>query len=201
MIRRGRYAFAQAAGRLDGALEARGAACLDEHALLPGPLALLFDPPVGVVADAAGLADDQVGGGQRAVDAVQAFFQSAIVMQEPAAAAFDNLSVGIDGAGAAADTEDAFAAKIRRHARMGGFGMVGVRLQLRFQLGVTATFPLQGFLELAAARRERDIHGFGIGRAAGQRLPVFHVGQAVLQLFELAIQRREARILAGGVGL
>ena len=153
------------------------------------------------MADAAGLADDQVGGGQRAVDAVQAFFQSAIVMQEPAAAAFDNLSVGIDGAGAAADTEDAFAAKMRSSARMGRLGRVGVQLQLGFQQGVAATFALQCFLELAAARHERDIHGFGIGRAAGQRLPVFHVGQAVLQLFELTIQSREARILAGGVGL
>ena len=55
------------------------------------------------MADAAGLADDQIGCGERRIDAMQAFFKSAIVMQEAAAPGFDELSVGIDGASAAPD--------------------------------------------------------------------------------------------------
>lgn len=46
----------------DGSPEAGQAGALDEDALLARPLALLLHPPIGVVANAAGLADDQVGG-------------------------------------------------------------------------------------------------------------------------------------------
>ena len=63
------------------------------------------------MADAAGLADDQVGGGEGGIDAVQTFLDSAVVMHEAPAPRFDQLPVGVDGAGAATDAEDAFAVK------------------------------------------------------------------------------------------
>ena len=83
-------------------------------ATLAAALALLLDPPVGVVADAAGLADDQIGGGEGAIDAMQAFLQTAVVVQEAPAALLDHLPVGIDRTGAAADAEDAFTGDIHR---------------------------------------------------------------------------------------
>ena len=64
------------------------------------------------MADAASLTDDQIGCGKCRVDAVQAFFKAAIVMQEAAAPGFDELPVGIDGASAAPDTKNAFAVKL-----------------------------------------------------------------------------------------
>src|SRR5574343_1967661 len=81
---------------LEQPTERRDAAALHVDARLAGTLALFLDPPVGVVADAAGLADDQVGGGQEAVHPVQAFFQSAVVMQKAAAALLDDLAIGVD---------------------------------------------------------------------------------------------------------
>src|SRR5215510_13420885 len=64
----GSSAFRVGAGRLqlgEGALEAGRARALDEDAALAGALAMLLDAPVRAVADAAGLADHEVGGGER----------------------------------------------------------------------------------------------------------------------------------------
>ena len=69
-----------------------GAACLDEDPAFPGPFALLLVPPIGVVADAPRLADDQIGRGQGGVDALHALRQAAVVVQKAPAASVDGLA-------------------------------------------------------------------------------------------------------------
>ena len=57
-------------GDPDDAAKAGDAGTPDEQAGFPRPLAEVLDPPVGVVADATGLADDDVSGSHHAVDAM-----------------------------------------------------------------------------------------------------------------------------------
>ena len=61
------------------------------------------------MADAASLADDQISAGQGAIDAVQTFFDTTVVVDEMSAIVLDSLPVGVYRTGPAADTEHAFA--------------------------------------------------------------------------------------------
>ena len=106
---------------IERAAEGGGARRLDVDAFLAAALALLLDPPVRVVADAAGLADDEVGGGERRVDALQVVLDAAVVVQEAVAALQDDVLVAVDEAGAASDAEHAFA--VERNRQAGGVGL------------------------------------------------------------------------------
>src|SRR5471030_1289203 len=64
------------AGLLQAAREAGDAGVVDEDATLAGALAVVLDAPVGAVADAAGLADHQVGRGQAGVELVGVVLQA-----------------------------------------------------------------------------------------------------------------------------
>ncbi|MBS1142362.1 MAG: hypothetical protein H6R13_3815 [Proteobacteria bacterium] len=68
--------------------EGRYPATPEIDAGLAGALALFLHSPISVVADATGLADDQIGRGQRAVHPVQAFFQASIVVEKSSAMKF-----------------------------------------------------------------------------------------------------------------
>jgi hypothetical protein len=61
------------------------------------------------VADAASLADDQVGRGQCTIDPVQTFFKAAVVVQKASAMLLDDAAVGFDRSRPPADTQDIFA--------------------------------------------------------------------------------------------
>src|SRR5574343_204447 len=173
---------------LDQPTERRDAAALHVDAGLAGALALFLDPPVGVVADADGLADDQVGRGQESVHPVQAFLQTAIVMQEAAAALFDDLAIGVDRAGAAADAEHAFAVD---GIELGVLRVVRPGFVLgRAWLFIVALPQLSGqavdfFALLPALGRQGRGPGFRIAGPAGQRLPLLEIGQSPAQLIDL----------------
>ena len=62
----------------DDAFETGQSGVADEATRLAGALALVLDAPVGIVADAASLADDQISAGQGAIDAVQTFFDTEV---------------------------------------------------------------------------------------------------------------------------
>ena len=62
----------------------RGAGVLHEHALLAGALAKILDAPIGVVADAGGLADHQIGRGKHRVQRPLPILQSAVVVRKMA---------------------------------------------------------------------------------------------------------------------
>lgn len=114
---------------IERAAEGGGARRLDVDAFLAAALALLLDPPVRVVADAAGLADDEVGGGERRVDALQVVLDAAVVVQEAAAALQDDFLVAVDEAGAAADAEHTLA--VQRHRWRVGVGRGATARALR----------------------------------------------------------------------
>ncbi len=87
----GRFSFPRANGA-DDATKTGDTRALEEDALLARTLALFLHPPIGVVADTASLADDEVGGGKGSVDAVQALLEPPVVMKEIAAALLDDLA-------------------------------------------------------------------------------------------------------------
>ena len=68
----------------------------DEHTGLAVSLAVLLHAQMGVVADAAGLADDEVGRCDDVVDALQAVSETAIVVQELTAGLLDHETVRIE---------------------------------------------------------------------------------------------------------
>jgi hypothetical protein len=145
---------------------------------------LFLYAPVSIVADAAGLANDQVGSGKKTIDAMEAFFLSAIMMQETATTLFDDLAIAVDRTSPAADAKNAFAAEIGACATWrsiracgptlafglqvvdGFFGMFGQQLQ-------AVDFPAQ----FAGLRRQRAGFGFGIIGAAGQGRRSFSSGR------------------------
>ena len=81
------------------------------------------------MADAAGLADDEVGGGERRVDALQVVLDAAVVVQEAAAALQDDFLVAVDEAGAAADAEHTLA--VQRYRWRVGVGRGATAWALR----------------------------------------------------------------------
>ena len=69
---------------------------------------MLLDPPISVVADASGLADDQIRCCQYAIDPMQAFLKTPIVMQKTTAMPFHRIAIRFDGASPSAYAKYAF---------------------------------------------------------------------------------------------
>ena len=70
------------------------------------------------MADAAHLADDDVGRRERSVDTMQAFFPPTIVMDETPTVLFDHLAIRVDRPGPASHAQDAFAEQRFRARRI-----------------------------------------------------------------------------------
>jgi hypothetical protein len=62
--------FCRQASCADNAAKAGNATTLDKDALFASAFALFLDPPIGVMTDAAGLANNQIGSSEGRIDAV-----------------------------------------------------------------------------------------------------------------------------------
>ena len=90
----------------EGAGKRRDAGVVDEDAAFPCAFAVVLDPPVGFVADASRLANDEIGCGEVGIELSEVVFQTAIVMNEAPAYAFDDAAIIGDVSAAPAHAED-----------------------------------------------------------------------------------------------
>ena len=90
---------------------------------------MVLDAPVRVVADAAGLADHQVGGCQRRIQLGNAVFVAAVVMEKAPTGALDQLAVDRHAGGPAADAQDGLVIQARRDVVRATAGFAGDRLR------------------------------------------------------------------------
>ena len=95
--------------------EAAGAGIPDKQTRLVVPLAMILHPPIRVMADAPRLADHEIRRGEVGVELGDGVFLAAVVMQEAAAGALDQLALdGDDGLSAADAQNGAFAERGQR---------------------------------------------------------------------------------------
>ncbi len=74
------------------------AGVVDEHATLPCALAVIFDAPISIVADASSLAYDEIRSGKAAFEAAEIVFNAAVVMGETTADIFYAVAIAGDDA-------------------------------------------------------------------------------------------------------
>lgn len=183
--------------------KAADATVADEQAAFSRPFALFLDSPVSVVADASRLANHQIGGGQDAVDAVQTFFESAIMVEKTPARLFDQLAISVHRPGASTNAEYALAGQpVRGMVRVAFTGMFH-GAQLRDHLfGMTESLPQMPEFVLATFRqsRQRQATGSSIAGATQQALSLLEIGQTISQLLELSGQRCDPGVASGQIG-
>ncbi len=117
------------ADQLQPARHAGDAGIVDVHAALAGALAIVLDAPVRAVADATGLANDQIGGSEAGIEQFDIVFEAAIVVRKLGATALDERAVSGDVAAAPADAQHALIKQTDRHR--GAFA--GLRRRARWR--------------------------------------------------------------------
>ena len=98
-------------GHAQRARKVSQARALHKEAWLVQAPAMALHAAVGLVVQATGLADDEVGGAQLLVQPVHAVFDTAVVELEAAAGGFDDVAVARLGAAHAAHAEHTLAAQ------------------------------------------------------------------------------------------
>nr|WP_246167726.1 hypothetical protein [Propionivibrio limicola] len=183
-------------GLTDNAPEAGKPGVFNKHAGFTGSFALFFHPPIGVMTDAADLANHNIGGRQGAVDAMQIFLPPSVVMHKPATIAFDDFAVGVDGTGTPADTKDTFPGKRFRltvdpHQPVGWrggpilssdtFTFLRQHFDRFFGIFCELAQPNHFQLQFLLPQTQRIETGFGIKQALGESLALFQEGNLATQ--------------------
>lgn len=89
------------------------AGIVDEDAAFARAFAVVLDAPVGFVADASRLANDEVGRGEVGVELPEIVFQATIVVNESSADPFDDSAIIGDVAASSAHAEDGLVQQLR----------------------------------------------------------------------------------------
>ena len=158
-------------------------------------LAMVLHAPVRAVADAAGLANHQVGSGQAGIELAAAVFQAAVVVGELGADALDHRTIDRHAAAAPAHAQHGAVVQPYRHRNRHGDGF---RCRCGGRLGIRHNRT--ECLQLSDLRAQALLARFQLRDAFGHALAGIKVGDAGLQTRQLGAQGGDIAVARNGGG-